>query len=77
MTPISFTVFLYENIEKYEQQYHRTIQTQKRFTTLQGRYHGVQDVMTNPQPLTFRTRNYTKIKYTTMINIQALITKNY
>ena len=74
---LSLGIFLYANIQKYKQQYHRTIRTQKRFTTLQRRYHGVQDVMTTPQPLTFRTRNYTKITYKTTINIQALITKNY
>ena len=62
---------------KYKQQYHRTLRTQKHFITLQGRYHGVQDIMTTPQPLTFRTCNYTNIKNTTRINIQTITTKNY
>ena len=62
---------------KYKQKYHWAVRTQKSFATLQGRYHGVQDVMTTPQPLTFGTRNYTKIKYTTTIDIKILINKNY
>ena len=73
---IRFNVFFICKYLKYKQQYRRTVRTQKRFTTLQGRYHGVQDVVKTPQPLTFRTHNYTKVKYATTITIQKLITKN-
>ena len=33
-----------------------------KFAILQGQYHGVQDIMTTPWPLTLITHNMTKIK---------------
>jgi len=57
---------------KYKQHQHRTVRTQMSFIILQGRYHGVQGVITTPQALKFRTRKYKKFKYTTTINIQTL-----